>query len=226
MNKHFYMAAENAVRDYKILKEFSENASHEIQTPLAIIHTKLDLLVQQENLTEIQSELIQTVYHSVNKLSTLNKSLLLLAKIDNRQFYKNSDIFLDEVLKNKVNDFQDFWQSKGIAYSVNLEQTLIQTNNELLEILLNNIFSNATRHNIENGSIDILLNNKILQISNSGPSTPLDPERLYKRFYKELPAGENNGLGLSIIKEICTVSAVEINYSYKDERHLFSLTWI
>jgi signal transduction histidine kinase len=226
MNNHFYMAAENALREYKILKEFSENASHEIQTPLAIIHSKLDLLLQQESLNEEQCELIRSAYLSVNKLSALNKALLLLTKIDNHQFPKSSDIYLDRVIKNKINDFHDFWVSKNISYTVEIEETLVNTNSELLEILLNNIFSNATRHNHTNGFIGIILKNKKIQISNSGSLTALDQNRLFKRFYKEIPTGENNGLGLSIIKEICTVSGVDITYSYKNEKHLFCLTWV
>ncbi len=225
MNNHFTMAAENASREYKNLKEFSENASHEIQTPLAIIHTKLDLLVQQDNLTEEQCELIRSAYLSVNKLSTLNKSLLLLSKIDNHQFSKTSNIFLDKAIQTKITDFRDFWESRNLTYDIDTEETIIHTNNELLEILLNNIFSNATKHNTDNGFINIRLKNRKLEVSNTGTEIALDPKRLFKRFYKEIPTGENNGLGLSIMKEICIVSDIELTYSYKDKKHHFYLNW-
>jgi signal transduction histidine kinase len=225
MNSHFNLAAQNAVRDYKNLKEFSENASHEIQTPLAIIHSKLDLMVQQENLSEKQSELLRSVYASVNKLSKLQQSLLLLTKIDNRQFQKNDAIELKQEISNKIEQFHELWLTRGITCKAMMEETILHVNKELLDILLDNLFANATRHNIANGSIHIQLTEASFEISNSGINKSLDPGRIFKRFYKGAPNGDNNGLGLSIIKEICDVSAININYSYLDELHFFKLSW-
>ncbi|MGG9961818.1 sensor histidine kinase [Ferruginibacter sp. SUN106] len=225
MNSHFNMATENAVRDYKNLKEFSENASHEIQTPLAIIHSKLDLMVQQENLSEKQSELLRSVYSSVNKLSKLQQSLLLLTKIDNRQFQNNAAVELSGEIKNKIIQFQELWQNRAITYNIEVRETILHINKELLDILLDNLFGNATRHNIPGGTINIMLKDTMLQISNTGANQSLDPERVFKRFYKSIPNGENNGLGLSIVKEICEVSAIHINYFYQNEKHYFELSW-
>jgi len=225
MNSHFNMAAENAVRDYRNLKEFSENASHEIQTPLAVIHSKLDLMVQQENLSEKQCELLKSIYASVNKLSKLQQSLLLLTKIDNRQFEKNSSIELKQEIKNKVEQFHDLWQGRLITCNTQLEETLLHVNKELFDILLDNLFANATRHNFTNGIINIKLEKNMLEISNTGIHESLDPDRMFKRFYKAVPNAEHNGLGLSIIREICQVSAITINYSYQDQVHYFRLCW-
>ena len=225
MNSHFNMAAKNAVRDYRNLKEFSENASHEIQTPLAIIHSKLDLMVQQENLSEKQSELLRSVYASVNKLSKLQQSLLLITKIDNRQFQNNGAIEIGQEIKNKIEQFQDLWQGRGITIHTQIETTVLHINKELLDILLDNLFANATRHNITNGIINIKLTEGLLEISNTGTDQPLDTERIFKRFYKGIPNGDNNGLGLSIIKQIAEVSAITVNYSYQKEWHSFRLSW-
>jgi signal transduction histidine kinase len=225
MNNHFNMAAENAARDYRNLKEFSDNASHEIQTPLAIIHSKLDLMVQQENLSEKQSELLRSVYASVNKLSKLQHSLLLLTKIDNRQFQKNSAVELGQAIKDKVEQFNEIWQNRNITCMMQVDKSVMHINNELLDILLDNLFGNATRHNIVNGIINIMLKENVLEISNTGIGQPLDEERIFKRFYKGVPNGENNGLGLSIIKEICEVSAITLQYDYKNQLHYFRLTW-
>jgi signal transduction histidine kinase len=225
MNSHFKMAAENAARDFKNLKAFSENASHEIQTPLAIIHSKLDLLVQQENLTEKQSELLQSMYFSVNKLSKIQQSLLLLTKIDNGQFMENSELSLDKTLRNKLEQFQDIWNSRRIEFQAEIEASRIIFNRDLLEILLNNLFSNATRHNIEGGFVRIISHNGTLEISNSGVDKPIDPEQIFRRFYKGHPNAESSGLGLSIIKEICEVSGVTISYFFQNNLHSFALTW-
>ncbi len=225
MNGHFKMAAENAVRDYRNLKEFSENASHEIQTPLAIIHSKLDLMVQHENLSEKQSELLRSVYASVNKLSKLQQSLLLLTKIDNRQFQNSGSIELEQELKNKIEQFQDLWYNRGLTCNIQIEKATLHINKELLDILLDNLFANATRHNIANGTIGIKLLQGEMEISNTGIDQQIDPERIFKRFYKGVPNGGNNGLGLSIIKEICEVSAISISYRHVQEMHFFRLTW-
>ena len=225
MNSHFNMATENAIRDYKNLKEFSENASHEIQTPLSIIHSKLDLMVQQENLSEKQSELLRSVYAAVNKLSKLQYSLLLLTKIDNRQFQKNSAVELGQQVQNKIAQFHELWINRGITCTAQVEETMIDMNHELLDILLDNLFGNATRHNIANGIINVTLKSNSFEIGNTGISQALDEERIFKRFYKGVPNGENNGLGLSIIKQICEVSGIRISYSYENWLHYFRLTW-
>jgi signal transduction histidine kinase len=224
MNSHFNEAAENARKEYTNLKEFSENASHEIQTPLAIIHSKLDLMAQQENLTEPQSKLLQSVYTSVNKLSNLQQSLLLLTKIDNRQFNKNSEIDLQQEIENKIEQFKELWQNKAITYTAQIETAVIDVDKELLEILLNNLFGNATRHNIAGGKIGIVVLKNELEIRNTG-TTALDSDKIFKRFYKGVPATESNGLGLSIIKEICEVAHIEVSYCFKNKMHCFTLTW-
>jgi signal transduction histidine kinase len=224
MNSHFSSASENARKEYKNLKEFSENASHEIQTPLAIIHSKLDLMAQQENLTEPQSKLLQSVYTSVNKLSNLQQSLLLLTKIDNRQFNRNCEIDLEEEIKSKIEQFRELWQSKSITHTAQTEASIINTDKELLEILLNNLLGNATRHNIPGGTIGIKVLKNGMEISNTG-FTALDDDKIFKRFYKGIPSAESNGLGLSIIKEICEVSKIEVSYLFKDYQHCFQLKW-
>jgi signal transduction histidine kinase len=225
INQHFRQSAENAIRDYKILKEFTENASHEIQTPLAIIRAKLDLMIQQENLSEVQVGLLQSIYASITKLTKLQQSLSLLTKMENGQFHPNSQIALDHEIRSKVDQFQELWQNKRIHYSVQLSESVIHANKELLDILLNNLIGNATRHNVQDGSIEISLDRRSLRVSNTGAQEPLDPDRLFRRFYKQSPQSDNNGLGLSIIKAICEASAANIFYQYDRGWHRFSLSW-
>jgi signal transduction histidine kinase len=225
LNDHFRMAAGNAVQDYQRLKEFSENASHEIQTPLAIIRSNLDNMAQQESLTEKQSEHLQSVYTAVTKLSKLQQSLLLLTKLDNRQFHQQRSIRLDLEVKDKMSQFQELWQNKSIACTLESQDVNIEINKDLLDILLNNLFSNATRHNIENGSIHIIVDNSSLSIRNTGNPPALDPLRIFQRFYKSVANSESNGLGLSIIKEICDISCIQVLYQYQQGWHEFRLIW-
>lgn len=225
IHQHFRQSAENAIRGYTLLREFTENASHEIQTPLAIIRAKLDLFVQQENLTDEQVGLLQSVYASVTKLARLQQSLSLLTKMENGQFLSLREIALDRELQRKVGQFQELWQGKGLTPSVEIRPSVIKANMELLDILLNNLIGNATHHNIPEGAIRILLDGNILTVSNTGIREELDPGRLFRRFYKPSPHSDSNGLGLSIIKAICDASSVGIGYRFDNGWHMFSLTW-
>ena len=219
-------ATTNVSEDYNILKEFTENASHEIQTPLAIIRSKLDLLVQEDNIPEKQVEALQGAYAAVKKLSLLNQALLLVAKIDNRQFENKTTVNLLSILEEKLQQFQELWQFNRIALSADLQEANIVASPELIDILVNNILSNATRHNLPNGVIKIALSGQSLQVINSGPERPLDKKRLFRRFYKESnTSSSNNGLGLSIVKQICDASGITPAYQYSTGQHAFIFTW-
>jgi signal transduction histidine kinase len=225
MNTHFKAAAANATRDYKNLREFSENASHEIQTPLAIIRSNIEMMIQLESLTEKQSELFQSIYSSVTKISKLQQSLLLLTKIDNHQFHPKNYVALISEINSKALQFQEIWQTKRLHYSLTTSAATININNELLDILLNNLFTNATYHNVPGGEIAIFCEKGRFEIANSGMEEALDQDRIFRRFYKNSAHGESNGLGLSIVQQICTTSNIEISYRFQEERHRFILTW-
>lgn len=225
MNQALEKTTSQAKRDYLLLKEFTENASHEMQTPLAIIRSKLDLFIQHENLSEDQSKTMQSAYMAVEKLSRLNQSLLLLAKIENNQFAETSPVNFKQKLEEKTEDFHELWQSQNISVDTSLTDVLVNMNNELADILLNNLLSNATRHNFSGGFIRIELTSRQLKITNSSIQSQLDPERLFSRFYKQNENGKN-GLGLSIIKQICDISGFKIAYFFNNESHSFILAWI
>lgn len=225
MNNHFTKVAENARQEYNSLKEFSENASHEIQTPLAVIHSKLDLLVQGDDMTERQSDIINTVYTSVQKLSKIQDSLLLLTKIDNRQFEENSIVQVNKELWIKQQQFHIFWENKNIHHHNMLGACTVNCNKELMEVLLNNLFTNATRHNIKNGKVEIKSGPSYFEIWNTGINEPLDSEKLFKRFYKNTTQATGTGLGLSIIQRICEVSSINVQYRFSQNMHGFCFSW-
>jgi len=225
MNQTLEKTTSQAKQDYLLLKEFTENASHEMQTPLAIIRSKLDLLIQDENLSENQSKTVQSSYQAIEKLSRLNQSLLLLAKIENNQYSETILINLKEKLEEKLYAFQELWQNQNISVSISLENLSINMNNELADILLNNLFSNATRHNFEQGFIGVKLSGNQLNITNSSLQKKLDEQRLFSRFYKQAEGEGHNGLGLSIIKQICDASGFTIHYSFTEQQHSFTIAW-
>jgi signal transduction histidine kinase len=225
MNEQLRQATEKAEHDYLLLKEFTENASHELQTPLSIIRSKLDLLIQQEELSQRQSEIVQSAYAAIKKLSRLNQSLLLLTKIGNHQFNQTGSVDLKEKVEEKLLQFQELWQTNQVQVSSRLNPASIQASPELIDILLNNLFSNASNHNIPRGSIDISLQPQLLTVRNTGTTTALDQTRVFRRFYKGEQHTGHNGLGLSIIKQICEVSAIDTAYRFTDGRHEFMLSW-
>ncbi len=225
MNAVLESTTSKAQHDYLLLKEFTENASHEMQTPLAIIRSKLDLLIQDEQLSADQSKAAQGAYEAIQKLSRMNHSLLLLTKIENNQFLEITYINLQEKIETKAEAFRELWEAKNISIQASLQPAFVQMNNELAEILLNNLLSNATRHNYENGHITITLTNNTLIISNSGPLQSMEEDHLFTRFYKPAQTNESNGLGLSIIKQICEVSNFKIAYQFHRNEHSFTIRW-
>lgn len=212
--------------DYLSLKTFSENASHEIQTPLAVIRAKLDLISQDEGLSKMQSEALQAAYNALQKLTRLNHSLLLLARIENRQFSIVSEIDVNKKVQEKLIDLQEIINAKPIHLNVDLKKCSVSVNEDLLDVLLNNMIGNAIRHNVEDGTIDIRLSRKALIVCNTSTLGALELEALYRRFGGSASAEDSTGLGLSIVKQICDSSGFQIEYAYHDRHHCFTVSWM
>ena len=225
MNGTIEGMAKTSRLEYLSLKTFSENASHEIQTPIAIIRSKLDLLIQDEGLTENQSRTLQSAYNAVEKLSRLNSSLLLLAKIENNQFEESEPIDLKEKLEEKLQDFQELWQAKCIIVNVSLQEAVVSMNKELADVLLNNLLSNAINHNYQGGKISIRLSNIDLTLCNTSHEEELEAGKMFQRFYKTSSEKKSNGLGLSILKQIADVSSLKLNYAFQKGEHCFTVSW-
>lgn len=225
MNNILRQATNKVQQDFLVLKEFAENASHELQTPLAIFNSKLDIISQGENISKAQGDAINDAYTALKKLSRLNQSLLLLTKIGNEQFIETELINMTEKVQEKMDYFKELWDGKQIQVFISLNAVSIRMNPDLTDILLNNLFSNATRHNIKGGIISVDLNNQYLLISNSGSSQPLDYQKVFTRFYKPSKNIEENGLGLSIIHQICNVSVFQVKYKFENNLHSFIIQW-
>ncbi len=210
--------------DFNNLKEFTENASHEMQTPLAIMQSKSEILLQSENLTKNQVEQIRTIYQSVQRLSKLNKTLLLLAKIENRQFKDLETIEVNKVIEKQLEIFEDFIENKNLE--VDMRSTLevkIQANPLLFDMVVTNLISNAIKHNVAGGQIEILTTNLFLSVSNSGEPPKMESSSLFERFKKESNAANSFGLGLAIVKKICDNYNWNITHSYIDNQHNISI---
>lgn len=208
--------------DFVNLKEFTENASHEIQTPLAIIKSKLEMVLQDKTLDDSQYQRIRAAFESTVRLSKLNEALLLLSKIENRQFVETAEVDIAGLVRSRLEYLEELFALKQIEVAIHFEKPVTFSMNPLLaEILVNNLLSNALRHNIENGKIVVSSENQAITISNTGQHKELDGSRLFRRFSKQATTNESNGLGLAIAFEICKANQLELTYKYLGEMHHF-----
>lgn len=211
-------------RDYKDLKAFTENASHELLTPIAVINSKMDSLIQTGEYNEQQSKLLDDVYGAVSRLTRLNQSLLLLVKIENKLVRDSELIDLKPLIEEKVAEFAELFQDKKLVINCKLENKRVQTSKYLFEILLNNLISNAMRHNNPGGEVIIHLTYKQLQIKNTGDKNQLPEAEIFKRFNKSA-ASEGTGLGLTICKQICDNYGYALKYDHDKSYHSFTVTF-
>lgn len=213
--------AERVRNDYKELKSFTDNASHEMMTPLAVINSKLDSLLQTESFTAQQGALLADVYHATGRLSRLHQSLLLLAKIENNLIPDLQEIDFKEMVEVKGRQFQELFEKDGLSLTTDLQAVEIKMSRYLADILLNNLFSNAVRHNVSGGYIHVKLDPVALTISNSGK--PGNGQgKVFDRFSKSADS-EGMGLGLAITKQICNLYGFRIHYAEKDGKHVFAV---
>lgn len=210
--------------DFRSLKEFTQDASHEIQTPLAIIRSKLELLLQDNRLPKETLELAVACNDACLRLSKLNKALLLLTKLENNEFQSEA-VALDEIIAAQLDHLQEFIQEKDIDLQYRLEPVKAQCNRMLADIMITNLLGNAIRHNVQNGTIAIDLREGELIIKNSGNEPGMEPSLLFERFRKSDPSSSSLGLGLSIVKKIAEVHRMKIEYTVEDKQHIFKLTF-
>jgi signal transduction histidine kinase len=220
LNNAVNIMTNGVIQDYNEIKSFTENASHEIQTPLAIIKSKLELLSQSENLKEEQMNTIQSVYEAANRLSKLNQSLILLTKIDNQQFRESEDVDVSLLFNRQLSNYEELISAKSITVKKNIPDKIMMNINETLAvILISNLITNAIKHNIDGGTIEISITGNSLSVSNTGLPLESSPSDLFERFKKDKVSSESLGLGLSIVKKICERYGYHVNYNYSDPLH-------
>jgi signal transduction histidine kinase len=223
LNKSLSKLIEKNISVYQSQKEFVENAAHELQTPLALFQTKIDSLLQLE-LNKEQSYLVDSLSKDVSRLNRLNKNLLLLSKIDNESFLEKSDIVLNDYIEKHLDFFTEQAGAKNISITTEFDISLVINGNPALtEVLINNLFLNAIRHNEKNGKIIIRIQDNQLTFYNTGQPIPLVIDKLFNRFSKINSSSQGNGLGLAIIKKIAELNQWDIDYAFDDQLHCFSV---
>lgn len=215
---------QHSVEAFEQQKQFIGNASHELQTPLAITTNKLELLLEQHNLGEEQAGNIAEILEIIERMVRLNQSLLFLAKIENKQFFNNEPVAFNIVVQRVIMDFQEFADFKNITIKLQEEkEVMLQMDVSLASIIASNLIKNAIIHNKTNGEVKIQLSNNSFTVRNTGSIVPLDDKKVFTRFYKSSVNNGGTGLGLAIVKAICNLYGFQLKYQF-DEEQLHSFT--
>lgn len=216
--------AERGEKLFEQQKTFIGNASHEMQTPLAICRNRLEMLMEDETLTEHQlNELIKT-HQTLENLTRMNRSLLLLCKIENGQFADTRSVCLNDILAHYLDDYKEVYAYRNITVTVTTDSSFcVEMNDSLVCVLVTNLLKNSFVHNIDGGFIYIKITANTFEISNTGEK-PLDRERIFERFYQGQKKEGSTGLGLALVDSICKANHLKIDYTYVENRHIFTIS--
>lgn len=225
LNDRVVELANSVVATYNSQKQFLENASHEMQTPLAISLNKLELLAEEENLSESQILTIEQIAQQLKRLTRLNKTLLVLTKIENRQFMNEEVVNLNALINDLMEQFEDLATAKSVNLTLQEEVNNLNWvgNPDLLHMLFSNLIKNALVHSQPEDQITVEIKPNSIQISNTGAPLEMEIHKLFERFQKSSSDTQRLGLGLAIVKAICEVSGLEISYLYEQGRHNFKV---
>jgi signal transduction histidine kinase len=224
LNRMFEKMHGRIRKDFQNLKEFIENISHEIQTPLAIISSKADLLMQDEKLDQQELTLVTSIQNNVKRLSNLNKSMILLSKIDNNQFPEKESVDIPECIRFHLENMEEIIQAREITLQTCFHNPLIaEADSNLVNVLIVNLLKNAIYHNLPFGSLDVTVQERTLTIKNTGKKLEIGEEDLFKRFTRSSGKPDSLGLGLAIVKKICDYYTFSLKYSNQDNYHIVTI---
>ena len=225
LNETVKRYASHSEEIYRQQKLFIGNASHEIQTPLAVCQNRIEMLMEDESLSEEQLSELAKTYQTLEYVSKLNKSLLLLSKIDNSQFVDSANVCINELVHRYMGDYQEVYDYKEIQITLNEKENFhLLINETLATMLITNLLKNAYVHNNEHGTIQIEIGKDYITFINSGDLQPLDEKRVFERFYQGKKKEGTTGLGLAIVAAICRQCSLAVSYRFVNNMHEFHVT--
>ena len=223
LNEVITSLIEQVKKDFENLKEFNENISHEIQTPLAIIRNKVVLLMESKNLNDKELNLIGAVYQETNKLSKIGKSLTLISRIENQEFKRRDRVEVHTLIENILRNMEEIIRFKSLRVKTGLNPVMIECDHILADILFTNLIKNAVQHNVPGGFISMSLRDGVFEITNSAAVGTLPSERMFRRFQKGSTAQDSLGLGLAINQKICEIYGFQLQHRQDEGTHTFTL---
>jgi len=229
LNEFLKKMTEKAQEDYRSLKEFTENASHELQTPTAIIRGKLDLLMESD-IRDEQAVLIAEIQNALERLSRIHSSLTLLTKLENYEYEATAPVNISRITKEILASFDELIQMKSLRLQTDIEDNVyLPLHASLADLLLSNLISNAIRHNNSSepagGMIRVLLTRDGLVIANTGRPPHIPTNELFERFKKGNPGSDSIGIGLAIVRQISDLSGFDILYDFADGLHILAISF-
>lgn len=226
LNDAVSRSVERNEQQYEQQKLFIANASHEMQTPLAVCTNRLEMLLDEDNLTETQMADIIKTLRTLKNLAATNRSLLLLCKIDNRQFAEGVTVNLKLATEKALQGLETVYSYRHISVSTDLEADTAATMDESLAgILVGNLLKNAFVHNVEGGHITVSSSGNVYSVANTGAPAPLDESKIFERFYHSADKKSSTGLGLALVKAICNLYGFKIEYAFREGLHTFTVTF-
>ncbi|RFN59062.1 sensor histidine kinase [Marixanthomonas ophiurae] len=224
LNTSIERLLEKSKESYNSQKQFIENAAHELQTPLAISINKIELFLEENELHEKQAVKLISALENLERLTRLNKSLLLLSKIDNKQFTAKDQVDVNKLLHQQIEDFSDFATHKQVKFTIKENAQLsISMNRDLASILFANLIKNAVLHGKVETEVIIEVNDTLVAISNVSEEKELNSKQLFSRFYKSETTNKSTGLGLAISKAIVDKYQYNLQYNYSKKLHTFTI---
>jgi signal transduction histidine kinase len=209
---------------YEEQRSFIENASHEMQTPIAVCINRLEILANNHAITEEQLGEVLKTSHTLDHLSKLNRTLLLLTKIDNHQVPESSEIDVNVMIKSLTDNYQEVYSGRKIAVKVIEDARLkVVMNNSLASSLMGNIIRNALIHSPQGGSVEIRISTRTVSVSNTAEDGPLDAKMIFRRFWQGDKKAGAMGLGLSLCESICHLYGMKIEYDFIEGSHRFTI---
>jgi signal transduction histidine kinase len=209
---------------YEERKIFIGNASHELQTPLAVCSNRIEMMLEHPDMTEALAEEMIKVHRSLSGLIRLNKTLLLLSKIENGQFPQTADVDMNALAKESIELHQEIYDHKNISAEIDGEDRFVhRIDEQMASVLIGNLVKNAFLYTPSGGTINVTMWKTGFSISNTG-NAPLDKDKVFRRFYQ--PSGRKEGatgLGLALAYSVCMNNGMDITYDFINDRHIFSI---
>jgi signal transduction histidine kinase len=226
LNQTLTSLIDNVDHAYHNQKQFTENAAHELQTPLAIIRSKVELMMEGPTLNEEMAQLLGEISDANERLSQMSRNLLLLTRIENGQYPEGEIVCLSRLVEKQTVFFRDYYENEVAETRIDIESGVqLAANSSLMEILVNNLLRNAYIHNVSGGYVQIQLSRTELLIENSGQPVEGDPERLFDRFKKGREDNRTTGLGLALVHQICQLYRLGLHYGYYSGIHRLRITF-
>lgn len=226
LNEAMMRAVRKAGEMFDQQRLFTGNASHELQTPIAVCRSRLEMLAADPSLGEAQLEQIGAVLGTLDHLAGLNRTLLMLARIDNNGFPDSVPTDPGAIIRRLAGDYSEIYGHRGLAVEVRQKAApKISMNETLASVLWGNLLKNAFAHSAEGGRITVEISARGVSISNGATGGPLDPVVVFRRFYRAGSGEGSAGLGLALVESICRLYGFGVGYGFGDGRHIFTVTF-